>query len=71
MRLVGEVGYNRDDDRKEFGDGDRVVRVYRFKENERPCVCLSFELGRKDDDTLSLTLELGELLTAIASCDGD
>ncbi len=65
MKLVGEIDFNRDDDKQEYGVADKVVRVDYFKDGERYCVCLNFELGRRDDDTLSLVFEHSELSTAL------
>lgn len=69
MKLIASIDYNRDDDKKELKTKDKVVRVCRFKEEDRHLMGFSFELGRKDDDTLNLTFELEGLLTAIASCE--
>lgn len=71
MRLIADIDFNRDDDKKEFSTEDKVVRVTRFKDEEGDQVGFSFELGRKDDDTLNITFKLGELLTVIASCEVD
>lgn len=71
MKLIADIDFNWDDDKKEFGTADKVVRMCRFKEEDTHKVGFSFELGRKDDDTLNLTFELAELLTAIASCEED
>lgn len=69
MKLIGDIDFNRDDDKKEFRLDDKVVKVNRFKEDGRHLVGFSFELGRKEDDTLNLIFELGELLTAITGCE--
>ncbi len=71
MKLVGGIDFNRDDDKKEFGVADKVVRVNRFEDDGRHCVSFNFELGRRDDDTFSLVFGWSELLTAIAACDED
>jgi len=71
MKIIADVDFGKDDDKKEFGTDDKVVRIYRFRKDERHCVSFSFELGRKDADTILLTFELGELLTAIISCEED
>lgn len=71
MRLIADIDFNRDDDRKEFGTADKVVRVYRFKEEDEHKVGFSFELGHKEEDVLHLTFELAELLTAIANSEED
>ena len=67
--LVADIDFNRNDDKEEFGTDDKVVRVCRFREPDKHRVGFSFELGRREDDTLNLTFELAELLTAIASCE--
>ena len=69
MKLLADINFNRDDDEQEYGIADKVVRVCRFKEDDRHKVTFSFELGRREDDTLDLVFNFGELLTAIASCE--
>lgn len=69
MKLIADIGFNRNDDKEEYGTEDKIVRVCRFKEEEQHKIGVSFELGRKKDDTLNLTFDLAELLTAIVSCE--
>ena len=71
MKVIADIDFNWDDDKKEFGTDDKVVRICRFKEEDEHKVSFVFELGRKEDDTLNLTFELAQLLTAIVSCEED
>lgn len=71
MKIIADIGFNRDIDVKEFGAGDRIVRISRFEEDGGHKVSLAFELGQADDDTLSLTLGLAELLLAIIETEED
>ena len=63
--IAREVDFNRDADSKEFDTTDKVIRMYGFRNTNNPEVSFSFELGRKEDDTMSFAFRLGELLTAI------
>lgn len=71
MKVIASIDFNRDDGNQDFDTDDKVVRVSRFQENGEHQVGLSFELGRREDDTLNLTIELGALLIAIAQCEED
>ena len=71
MNIVGDIDFNRQDDKEEFSTGDKVIWVNRFKREESHRVGFSLELGRKHADILYLTFELAELLTAIARCEED
>jgi len=56
-QVIGSVDFNYDEDEKEFGRGDRIVSIGYSKED---VIWLSFCLGRKEDDTVSVSLPLSE-----------
>ena len=56
-KIIAEVGFNRHDDMEEFSPKDRIIDIYSIGDT----VYLTFDLGRKDDDRMTLTLEATEL----------
>lgn len=62
--MVGNVEFNYDVDKKEFGmNTERKVDLFgQVDEQGTPVVSLSFELGRKEDDTVTITLEFEEFI---------
>ncbi len=69
MNIIAEIDFNRDDDAKEYSPDNRIVRIYRHKEDVLNKVSISFELGRRDDDTVTLSFDVAELAAIIASCE--
>ena len=69
--IISEVGFNYDDDKKEFskypnGTNRRIVDLCGgVSEDSSLVITLSLALGRKDDDTMSLTFDAEELLNKI------
>ena len=63
--IARDVDFNWDDDRKEFDTADKVVRMYGFRSGGYPEITLTFELGRKEDDTMNFTFRLCDLLSSI------
>lgn len=69
--IIGEVEFNYDEDKKEFcinphGANNRIVDIYGcIKEDGKLQLSLSFVLGRKDDDTISINFDGEELLKKI------
>lgn len=54
--IIAEISFNRDDDKDEFGEGNRIIRVC-LSEDKRE-VYFSLELGRREDDTINLSFNL-------------
>lgn len=71
MRFVGELGFNYEDDAKEFGCGSvfknqKVVRLNRYTDdNGEDVIAISFELGRKTDDTMTVSFPWTEFLSKV------
>jgi len=66
LKIVVELDFNYPEDSTEFGGNDRVMRLNRFPDSEEgEKVALSFELGRKEDDTITLSLPYSELLAKL------
>lgn len=68
-RIIAEIDFNRDDDKKEYGTDNRIVRVSRFKEDGLSKVGITFNLGRREDDAITLVFGVAELAIVIASCE--
>jgi len=65
--IVGEVGFDRPRDREQFGIGDRIVSINCFINSYgSPVIGVSFDLGAKPDDKISLILPLEELMVKLA-----
>jgi len=66
--IIGEIEFNYDEDKKEFcenpnGRNQRIVNIYGcVNEDGRLHLSLSCVLGRKKDDTISLSFDGEELL---------
>lgn len=61
--IEAEVGFNYDDDGKEFGQGPRTVIISSsIDEDNTSIINLSFDLGRKEDDDITLTFEAEEFM---------
>lgn len=56
--IIAETTFNRDDDANEFGSQRRIIDIA-AGEN---IVSFSFELGRKDGDTITLLFDWPEFL---------
>lgn len=64
--IVAEVDFNYDKDTQKFGRGDRIVRLNCFvDEDKQPTVGITFNLGAKADDTVSLCLPLDEFMVKL------
>jgi len=63
--LIGDLDFNRDDDQKQFGCQRRIVNMARYEMEEIEVISLSFELGRKEDDVMTIILSLNEFLIAL------
>lgn len=70
-KIIGEVEFNWENDKKEFGAGDRIVRLCRFMDGCESSIGLSFELGRKPDDTISVTFDFSELVAKLLEAEVD
>jgi len=64
-KIVVEPSFNCSEDSVEFGEDDKVMRLNRFLDGEREMVGLNFELGRKEDDTITLALLYSEFITKL------
>ena len=60
--IVAEIDFNRDDDKEEYSCDPRVVRLSSFEDNGTPKIGLSFNLGRREDDSISLVFDCERLL---------
>jgi len=60
--MVGNIGFNYDDDKEEFGGGMRVVNISSCAEEEKIEITLSFNLGRKQYDDVSISLDAKEFM---------
>ncbi len=62
--MVGTVDFNYDADTKEFGmNTHRKVDLFgMIDEQGTPIVSLSFDLGRKEDDSVTITLDFEEFI---------
>jgi hypothetical protein len=68
QEIVAEVGFNYDKDAEEFGKEDRIVSLNRFTDEEgQDVIGISFNLGRKEDDTFNLILPSGEFIQKLFS----
>jgi len=63
VELIGDVDFNRDDDGEEFGCQRRIIDI----NNEEGNVTLSFELGRKEDDVMTISFYLTEFLLKVGA----
>ena len=59
--IVAEIGFNRDDDDKDYGAGERIVHL----QDEDNFMKFHFNLGRRSDDTITLTFNRQELLSKL------
>lgn len=59
--IVGDFDFNRNDDIKELGCQRRIVDMSRCGD----VISLSFELGRKNGDIMTVMLSLNELLICL------
>ena len=67
-KIVTGVDFNYEDDKDEFKRGDRIVRLNRFiDEDGQDVLGMTFNLGCKEDDSMSLILPFGEFVTKIES----
>ena len=67
-KIIGEVDFNYDDDKREFNRGDRIVRLnHLIDEDKQDSVAITFELGRKEDDGITLLLPRTALLQKLRS----
>ncbi len=61
--IVGKVSFDYDDDNKKFGQGDRIVNITGQIDDEgTPVIILSFNLGRKEDNSVTLVIEADEFI---------
>ena len=68
QKIVAEVDFNYDQDKKRFGMGDRIVRLNRFANEEgQEVLGITFELGIKEDDTMNLILPYREFTQKVES----
>ncbi len=65
--IEAETSFNYDDDKKEFGQGPKRVTLHSsIDEDSSSTISFGFDLGRKEDDDLTLTFEVEELMQKIA-----
>ena len=66
--MVGSIDFNYDDDKKEFGmNMQRIVDISAYvDENGIPKIGISFELGRKEDDTVTLSIDAEEFMQKVS-----
>ena len=63
QKVVAEISFNYPEDAEEFKDSDRIIRLNRFTSEEgQNVVAITFNLGRKEDDSISLVLPYAELI---------
>lgn len=68
QKIVTEVGFNYPGDNEEFGRGDRIVSLNRFNDEANQDVLgITFKLGRKEDDSISLVLPYREFVEKVTS----
>jgi len=65
--IVGVFDFNRDDDKKRFGNQDRIITLTCFREDTRIKIGFSYNLGPKEDNSISMVFGLEELVAKIAS----
>lgn len=59
--MIGDFDFNRDDDRKLLGCQRRIINISRCGE----VVSLSFEMGRREGDIITVMLNLNEFLICL------
>ena len=65
--IEGEVDFNYDEDKKGFGLGSRLVVISsNISEQGESKTTMSFVLGQKKDDDISVTFDTEELVQKIA-----
>ncbi|HUV46276.1 MAG TPA: hypothetical protein VMW45_04335 [Dehalococcoidia bacterium] len=68
QKIVAEVDFNYDQDKKRFGMGDKIVHLNRFTNEEgQEVLGITFELGVKEDDTMNLILPYKEFAEKVGS----
>ena len=68
QKIVAGVDFNYEADRDEFKGADRIIRLNRFiDEDGQDVLGITFDLGRKEDDSMSLILPFEEFVTKINS----
>ena len=61
QKIVAEVDFNYDDDKTEFKTNDRIARLNRFiDEDGQDMLGITFDLGRKEDDSMNLVFPCRE-----------
>ena len=61
--IVGEVSLNYDKDKKEFGEQPRQVLIHSsVNEEGTSVITINFNLGRQEDDDMSLTFDTEEFV---------
>lgn len=61
--MVMGVGFNRDEDRDYWGEQDRVVRIH--DDEDEGGIFFSFEMGKAEDDTVTLSFDRREFLSKL------
>lgn len=61
MEIIASVDFNRDEDIKEFGCQRRVIDI----DLAGKTLTISFEMGRKEDDAITLLLDWQEFILKI------
>ncbi len=66
--MIGSIDFNYDADKKEFrGSMQRIVDLSAcVNEDGIPKINISFELGRKEDDTVTLSIDAEEFMQKIS-----
>ncbi len=60
-KVIAEVEFNRLDDRKEFSDEPRIVSLWAYtRDDGQHEISLSFGLGRKEEDDVTLFINAEE-----------
>ena len=68
LDMIGSIDFNYQDDKKEFGETmQRIVGLSASVDEEGiPKINISFELGRKEDDTVTLSIDAEEFMQKIS-----
>lgn len=60
-KIVAEMSFNRDDEKEEFGEEERIVSIT----TEEKITTLSLALSKKEDSIMGLTFSSSELMAKL------
>ena len=61
--IEAEIDFNHDDDKREFTTKPRIATIFSSIDEEgQSKVSISFDLGRKEDDDMTLTFDTEEFV---------